>query len=68
MTREGKTPLDTIEQIKELSQKGFNVAEISRYTGVPRSVIRKVCGNYGNIEMCEKMSARQRQRLLDNWY
>lgn len=61
-------PADTVNQLRELYEQGMNPYAISRYTGINRGTVRVAIGDLeGSIRISDKMSARQRQRLLTKW-
>lgn len=59
-------PIDTIEEIKELSRAGHGRNQISALTGINAGTVRNILGDK-KVEVCNSMTNRQRTDLLMAW-
>ena len=61
-----KVPIDTVDEIKELSSAGHGRNQISALTGINASTVRNILGDK-KVEVCSNMTNRQRSDLLMGW-
>lgn len=67
MTDHNPVPVDVAKHIVELSEEGYGVNQIGFITGVNSSTVRRIIqGEHQSF--CNKLSARQIQRFLDNCF
>lgn len=59
-------PIDTVEEIKELSSAGHGRNQISALTGINASTVRDILGDK-KVAVCSRMTNRQRSDLLMAW-
>ena len=59
-------PIDVAAEIRELSDEGIGVNQISAITGINSSTVKRVIsGKHQSYN--DQLSTRQAQRLLNNW-
>jgi len=59
-------PLDTIDEIRELSIQGYGRHTISSLTGIKQETVRNVIG-HKNVQTCDLLSCRQINTMLMSW-